>query len=372
MNYRHIQSRDKTKGTLTGAIACLLLLTHPLRSLGAELTAWQFDPLKTQLELTIEGEITPRYFILSDPLRIILDLPDTAIASAVPPQFYSGAIRQISLDRSQGQVTRLILELAPGITLAPQPVQIQSLVGENGLYRLVIRPVIAGETSVTSLNLPPPTFATQGNQPTVKVPPLYPHRASPLMGNEEPTPGASAAALSTQPASVETRPNLLGIRTNNPPKVTTPRSSERVSNPPPPIRSSVIPALEFGQPLPSFSPGRTLAQQSLSLGGFPSGTVLKLRYPGESVLVLEPGAPLQEVLLLDQAVQNAQGEILLPMNTPVIGRFETQGVECRFLAQAIVLLGENRTVAIQAQSAPFPFQNGLITIEPGQLIEIRL
>ncbi|HEY9894124.1 MAG TPA: hypothetical protein V6D34_01720, partial [Candidatus Sericytochromatia bacterium] len=43
----------------------------------ASLTNWSFDPTVNQLEITVKDGTTPRYFLMAQPARIVVDLPDT-------------------------------------------------------------------------------------------------------------------------------------------------------------------------------------------------------------------------------------------------------------------------------------------------------
>uniref|UniRef100_A0ACD5GV66 Uncharacterized protein n=1 Tax=Desertifilum tharense IPPAS B-1220 TaxID=1781255 RepID=A0ACD5GV66_9CYAN len=73
----------------------------------------------------------------------------------------------------------------------------------------------------------------------------------------------------------------------------------------------------------------------------PSGTLLTLMYPGRVALSLRPGAVRQEVLLLQEEIRDTNGQILIPMGSMVIGRFEMDGQGVRFITQAIGLGDRN-------------------------------
>lgn len=342
-----------------GVLGAIALWFFPCPSLAGELRQWQYDPLKTELELTLEGEIAPRYFVVENPLRLIIELPNTEIQVPTEKNSYSGAVQQISLERSNSNQTNLILYLSPGVKLAPESVAIASSPTSAGLYKIEIRPLIAEERSTSALNLPPGRFEPPANQPLVSVPPLFPRSQPPAAQTEEPTPGASAASLVTQPASVETTPDLVGMRRRSHPQPLTTASDV------PPIGSTVIPVIEFGQDLPSSNSGVRIAQTSGSI--LPRGTRLTLRYPGQESLVLNAGIPLQEVLIVDEALRDRQGRLLIPVGTRVIGQFETQGQQSRFQATALVL-GSEGTFPIQGQSDRLTSP----IIQPGQVIEVRL
>jgi hypothetical protein len=127
------------------------------------------------------------------------------------------------------------------------------------------------------------------------------------------------------------------------------------------------------------SPDRSTAAQQASNSRplaadvlLPAGTLLTLRYPGEKAVTLQPGYPLQEVLLLKEAIRDRTGNIIAPLGTPVIGRFETDSRGSRFTAQAIILDGRN--IPMSAQPVPLPRnqQGSQNRIEPNQILSVEL
>jgi AMIN domain len=120
-------------------------------------------------------------------------------------------------------------------------------------------------------------------------------------------------------------------------------------------------SLVFGQPLPTASYGTSkaiplgstsvvTALDNLSTGGIvvPVGTSLNLRYGGAQTLKLVSGAPRQEILVLQTAVVDRFGKTIIPAGSAVLGQFETDGSGSRFVTQALSFPGRN--LAINAQS----------------------
>ncbi|BAD78370.1 unknown protein [Synechococcus elongatus PCC 6301] len=66
--------------------------------------------------------------------------------------------------------------------------------------------------------------------------------------------------------------------------------------------------------------------------------MVRLRYTGPG-LSLQSALPIQEVMTVDQNVTDSRGQVILPIGTPVLGRFETNQQGSRFVAQALVLNG---------------------------------
>lgn len=65
----------------------------------ARLDDWRFYPEVLQLEFTLSAGITPRYFYLPQPPRIVVDLPDTKLGYVPTKQNYSGAIQRIRISQ---------------------------------------------------------------------------------------------------------------------------------------------------------------------------------------------------------------------------------------------------------------------------------
>ncbi len=168
----------------------------------AVLAEWRFNPDANQLEVTLQNQTTPQYFVLAQPPRIVLDLPNTQVGKVASQQSYSGAVRKVRVSQFQPDITRIVLELSPEVVLAVGQMQLQrtSLTGKGDRWLLslgiaaqntsnlssvpsdkngnqqVIPSVISPSQSATILpnaTLPPATISSQ--QPAiVSVPPLTP------------------------------------------------------------------------------------------------------------------------------------------------------------------------------------------------------
>ncbi|MDJ1184632.1 AMIN domain-containing protein [Roseofilum sp. BLCC_M143] len=350
------------------AMFCAAIAFYGAIAKGAELTNWNFDPLQAKLELILDRPVIPRYSLAGNPPRLIIVLPDTNITASISAISYTGAVQRIVVERSNPDETRFILKLSPGVELRSELVQTESTVSVNGEHLTAIRLAIAGERPAeigTSPVLPPANFDTPKNPPLVRVPPLYSRQSDRNLEREErPTPGASAASLNTKPASVETTPNLVGLRIVN---STESRPQRANSAPLPPIGSSQIPTIAFGQAIPDFERGASSATGQL----LPRGTRLRLRYSGDAALSLTPEIPVQEVLFVDKPVRDNSGRTIVPVGTLAIGQFETSDRQIRFRVSALII--GDRAVPIEAQSAVLNRANSRrrVIIQPGQVIEVR-
>ena len=54
---------------------------------------WQFDAGSTQLVISLPKGVRPSYYLMAEPARIVLDLPNTEVGAVATEQTYSGAVR---------------------------------------------------------------------------------------------------------------------------------------------------------------------------------------------------------------------------------------------------------------------------------------
>lgn len=337
-------------------------------SLAALLANWRFDPAANQLEVTLQDKTTPRYFLLAQPTRIVLDLPNTQLDKVVTEQNYSGAVRQVRVSQFEEDVARIVLELSPEVVLAPGLVKLERAQPQRGKGdRWLLRPLIASQApdnpvtqstgTPPSPTLPPATFSSQ--QPAVvTVPPLLmpssvapgESRSSTVISFGQPLPKATPTTAPPQSSLPRLQPSTLVL-----PEETSTNSRTGATSP------LVVPTLTAG--LSSQSPDILL----------PASTQLRLRYAGESALNFKAGSPQQAELLLEEDVRDRTGKVIAPAGTPVIGRFETDGSGSRFIAQAIAL--QNRNIPLAAQSDILDgnrTSSKPATLQPGQILQIRL
>jgi hypothetical protein len=135
-------------GIATAIVLGTILTASPLQA--ATLTEWKFDPKTNHLEVTVKDGTTPRYFLVAQPARIVLDLPGTSIDTAKTQAVYSGAVRQIRVSQFQPGLTRIVLDLAPDVKLAAGQVKLQKT--DNS--RWVLQPLIASSPVATSGQMP--------------------------------------------------------------------------------------------------------------------------------------------------------------------------------------------------------------------------
>ncbi|MBD2363961.1 AMIN domain-containing protein [Anabaena minutissima FACHB-250] len=226
--------RGKQLFSISLFAAYTLPATSTVAAQVAKLNNWRFYPDAGKLEINLSVGKTPNYFYLSEPPRIVVDIPDTKLGNIPTQQNYAGAVQRIRVSQLNANVTRIVLDLATGIFVDPNQVKLQPISQQNPT-RWVLLPFIGGSRQLSNTNnsssnpLPtqynylqlPNTLSptiTSPQQPFVTVPPLNSSNAVQIQ-NSPPSPtNFPTPTISTQP--------------KNPPITTNP----------------VV--IEFGQPLP--------------------------------------------------------------------------------------------------------------------------
>jgi len=214
---------------MTATIA--LLISTPATA--APLENWRFDSTTNQLEVTVPAGITPRYSLLAQPTRIVLDLPDTQIGTVKSRGTYSGAVREIRVSQLQPNVARIVLELAPNVVLSNPQAHLRQIKGSEQTRgsltnaRWTLRPVLsasapsANTQAVFNALRPIQTAPAQTTSPTapiVQVPPANDFDLPPAPPTINPAPSVTAPDL--PPASSTPLPTAPAVMPPLQPSVT--------------------------------------------------------------------------------------------------------------------------------------------------------
>lgn len=195
------------------------------------LSTWEYNPSTQELEITVPGGTTPRYFLAAEPARIVLELPGTDLGTVTTEKSYGGAVRQIRVAQFAPGVTRIVLELAPGTVLAPGHAELHQVNGAGSSDRWVLRPLLASGATIASASTsstsptpapliptpqatPSPTASGSSNsvfnglpplepgatEIPVQFPPAVPDTATPQAPQSSSTSVATSSVTSPQPS----------------------------------------------------------------------------------------------------------------------------------------------------------------------------
>lgn len=105
-------------------LSVLAAVFFALPAEAARLLFWDFDRDRNSLSFTTDSNVRPTVRLISNPTRLIVDLPGTGISRSAS-QRVGGAIASVRVGQPDNRTTRLVVELAPGYFLDPQKVAIE-------------------------------------------------------------------------------------------------------------------------------------------------------------------------------------------------------------------------------------------------------
>lgn len=356
---------------LTPLLAGLMMLPVPVlgQPAGSVASTWKYDPVTNQFEINVQQGTPVNYYTLTQPARVVLEVGNTILGGNPIRQSYStGSVRGIQVSQIQGGKIRIILEFSEAILDANQvTIQQEPALVTGGAFmdRWVVRGLIPQGTQTTATevqtpNTPVTTVVGQNAIPSVASLP-----ARPMVGVGVPMPEVYTPVVPAVPA-VPTTP----LFPPPPPPMELPAESWTPAQTP---MVTVPPPVEMG----SFNGVPMLPPPSLPSLDFNvnqptelfvrKGTELRLRYSGTRFVELEEDFERQEVLVLDEALRDEGGNIVVLAGTLVIGRFETNGRGSKFVTQAISIDGRN--VRLEGESERL---RRLFRLEPGMVVTVRL
>ncbi|VXD11761.1 N-acetylmuramoyl-L-alanine amidase [Planktothrix paucivesiculata] len=154
---------------LMPGLVSFFILTSPAEA--ASLQSWQFESSQNRLSFTTDGGVQPKAQLLSNPARLVIDLPGTSLGGVNRQQLIGGAIREIRVGQVDNQTTRIVVELADGYTLDPQGVQFRGISPTQWTVQL---PSPRSLGTPAPAPAPPPPTATRPSLPLPQTPSVRP------------------------------------------------------------------------------------------------------------------------------------------------------------------------------------------------------
>lgn len=102
----------------------------------ARLQAWEFDTGQNRLVFTTESGVKPQVSWLSDPQRLVIDLPGILTEEALGDQFVGSSVVAVRVTQADAQTTRMVLELNPNYSLDPKQVKVWGLTSQQWVVQL--------------------------------------------------------------------------------------------------------------------------------------------------------------------------------------------------------------------------------------------
>jgi len=193
-------------GLAAAAIAGMtvpMAIVAPVRA--AVLHSWSFDPGTRAFTFTLPDGVKPDFFLMAEPARIVLEIPDTTLGAVPAAQQYNGAVRSIRLSEVSGG-SRVVVELAPNTRLDPRHAELTPTALGNGQTAWTLRPLLQDVPTAPVAAAPSPpepaVSAPAAVPPTVAAPPAIAEAPlEPAVESADETAANEATAESTEAAS---------------------------------------------------------------------------------------------------------------------------------------------------------------------------
>lgn len=82
-----------------------------------KLISWEFEEQDNNLVFVTDEGVQPEAQLLSNPTRLVIDLPGTTLGRETVKERYQGPIRGFRIGQPEPDTSRIVVELAPGYTL---------------------------------------------------------------------------------------------------------------------------------------------------------------------------------------------------------------------------------------------------------------
>lgn len=128
------------------------LLSSPVRA--ANLQYWRFDASRNRLEFTTDSSVQPQAQLISNPVRLVIDLPGITLGRRMQEQLASTpGIRAVRVGQFDTRTTRIVVEMARGYTIDPTQVKFQGISPSRWIVQLPTPQIL--ERSRPSVETPP-------------------------------------------------------------------------------------------------------------------------------------------------------------------------------------------------------------------------
>ena len=109
---------------LSGFIG-VFLFCSPAKA--GKIVSWEFESQDRNLVFKTDEGVQPKAELLSNPTRLAIDLPGTALGRETVKEDYQGPIRGFRVGQPEPDTARIVVELAPGYTIDADDIEFESV-----------------------------------------------------------------------------------------------------------------------------------------------------------------------------------------------------------------------------------------------------
>ena len=129
---------------LLPSFVSFFLLSHPAQA--DSLTSWNFNAAQNQLDLTTDEGVEPKVQLISNPNRLIIDLPGITLGRPKTSEKVGAVIQEIRVGQFDANTTRMVIELAPGYKLDATKVKVRGASSTHWFVQLPTPERVSGNS----------------------------------------------------------------------------------------------------------------------------------------------------------------------------------------------------------------------------------
>ncbi|MCL2923353.1 MAG: N-acetylmuramoyl-L-alanine amidase [Trichodesmium sp. MAG_R04] len=122
----------------------------------ATLKSWQFKVNQSQLSFTTEGDVQPKAQLITNPTRLIIDLPGTTLGGVRTSQVVGQGIKAIRVEQFDPQTARIVVEINKDYTINPKQVQFRGISPSQWTVKIPNPQQIDSTTNIGIVTQSPP------------------------------------------------------------------------------------------------------------------------------------------------------------------------------------------------------------------------
>ncbi len=164
-----------------------------------KLLSWNFNPQDNRLMFITDQGVQPKAKLISNPTRLVIELPGTKLGRTTVKESYRGSIRGFRIGQSTANSVSLVIELAPGYTLDPQQVKFRGISPTQWTISIPTPKIAKSPQVMTQISNSGNSSTNTRPVPRRDLPPLPPRRLPPRTVTPPPRNTSSNPVLTSSP-----------------------------------------------------------------------------------------------------------------------------------------------------------------------------
>ncbi|MBE9223819.1 AMIN domain-containing protein, partial [Cyanobacterium stanieri LEGE 03274] len=108
-------------------LSCLTFIFLTTPAFAGRLISWRFEANQNRLVFTTDRSVQPTAQLISNPTRLVIDLPGTNLGRGTINENLGSLITNLRIGQFDSNTTRVVVEIAQGYTIDPQKVRVQGI-----------------------------------------------------------------------------------------------------------------------------------------------------------------------------------------------------------------------------------------------------